>query len=153
MHIVLEQVIRQTPEVVFNFVARDFVQNHPRWDPDVTMRQEKEGPIGVGRRLVERRRVFGPWRVTSVFEVTEFRPNERFAFRVVRSPLIGPKDLVGIFNVAQDADGTRLRHELHGRLPALTKIAFRRRLQRDVKINTATIKRCWKPEARRHDAN
>ncbi len=68
------------PEEAFSFVARDYFENHARWDPDVIeLRKLTEGPVGVGTRGQELRRFGTTQRIE--FEVTEYVPGRRLALR------------------------------------------------------------------------
>jgi hypothetical protein len=72
------QVIERPPAEVFQFVATEHFQNHPKWDPAVTsITQTSPGPIGVGTtaRLVRSDR---GRRVEGTMEVTEYEPVSRF---------------------------------------------------------------------------
>jgi hypothetical protein len=72
------QVIERPPAEVFQFVATDHFQNHPKWDPAVTaITQTSPGPMGVGTtaRLVRTDR---GRRLEGTMEVTEYEPVRRF---------------------------------------------------------------------------
>jgi hypothetical protein len=44
-------LVGRTPQVVFDFVARDFFTNLPKFNPDVReMKKLTDGPVGVGSR-------------------------------------------------------------------------------------------------------
>ncbi len=51
MKLDVSESIERPPADVFGFVATDHVQNHPRWDPQMSLVQETPGPIGVGTRI------------------------------------------------------------------------------------------------------
>jgi hypothetical protein len=47
-----ERIVWRPPADVFDFVARNHFQNHPRWDPDVLeMTQTTPGPVVSARPL------------------------------------------------------------------------------------------------------
>jgi hypothetical protein len=48
------EIIERPPDVVFDFIGRNHVANHPRWDPKMQLWQETPGPIGVGTRVRRR---------------------------------------------------------------------------------------------------
>jgi hypothetical protein len=72
------QVIERPPAEVFQFVATEHFQNHPKWDPAVTsITQTSPGPMGVGTtaRLVRTDR---GRRVEGSIEITEYQPVSSF---------------------------------------------------------------------------
>ncbi|KAB1187442.1 MULTISPECIES: SRPBCC family protein [Haloferax] len=69
------QVIDRPVSDVFHVMAEQHVQNHPRWDPDVELEQETDGPIGVGT-LIRRRNTRYDVPVEGTMEVVEYEPNE-----------------------------------------------------------------------------
>jgi hypothetical protein len=84
----VSESIERPPADVFRFVATDHVQNHPRWDPQMSLVQETPGPIGVGTRI-RRSRAGGETRVEGEMEITEFDP-DRSIGGVIRD---GPMEL------------------------------------------------------------
>lgn len=62
---------------VFTFFAKNHHRNHPRWDPDMQMELETEGPIGVGT-LIRRHNTRYEEPVEGTMEITEFEENESF---------------------------------------------------------------------------
>ena len=74
----VSQVIDRPVEVVFDFIARQHVRNHPRWDPDIDLEPMSEGPIGVGTMIRRRNRRSGT-PVEGTMEVVEFEPGRAFA--------------------------------------------------------------------------
>ncbi len=62
---------------VFTFFAENHHRNHPRWDPDIEMELETEGPIGVGT-LIRRHNTRYEEPVEGTMEITEFEENESF---------------------------------------------------------------------------
>jgi hypothetical protein len=74
------QVHRSVGEV-FDFVATNSYDNHPRWEREVVeIRRITDGPIRVGSRAVMVRREFGRTSETE-YEVTELEHNRRIAFQ------------------------------------------------------------------------
>jgi len=70
----VSQVIDRPLEVVFDFIARQHVRNHPRWDPDIELEQISEGPMGVGT-MIRRRNSRSGTMVEGTMEVVEFEPD------------------------------------------------------------------------------
>ena len=62
---------------VFTFYAENHHRNHPRWDPDIEMELETDGPVGVGS-VIRRRNTRYEEPVEGTMEITEFEENERF---------------------------------------------------------------------------
>ena len=77
MRVEASQVIERPKATVFRFVAREHVRNHPRWDPDIQLRAESEGPIGVGS-IIQRRNSRSGTPVDGTMEVVEFAPDDSF---------------------------------------------------------------------------
>ena len=72
------QVIDRPVSDVFRFMAEQHVQNHPRWDPNIELEQETDGPIGVGT-VLRRRNTRYEEPVEGTMEVVEYEPNEVMA--------------------------------------------------------------------------
>ena len=85
---------------VWKFVGADYVQNHPKFDPRCKSTElTPPGPLAKGSKGREVRR-----EGTYTFEVTEFEPDKRLAFKTTS----GPSDFVGSFSVAPANGGTAL---------------------------------------------
>lgn len=82
----VSQVIDRPVEVVFDFLAREHVRNHPRWDPDIELEQVSEGPIGVGT-LIRRRNSRSGTPVEGTMEVVEFEPDRAFGTLIHDGPV------------------------------------------------------------------
>jgi hypothetical protein len=93
--------IARSPADVFRFVATNHVQNHPRWDPQMSLVQETPGPIGVGTRI-RRRRTGGETLVEGEMEITEFDP-DRTMGAVIRD---GPMELRSRMTVAPEGEAS-----------------------------------------------
>ncbi len=52
-HFQHSQVIDRPIADVFHFFAHEHVRNHPRWDPDIKLKQVSDGPIAVGTIIHE----------------------------------------------------------------------------------------------------
>jgi hypothetical protein len=78
----VERVIARPPRDVFDFVARNHFDNHPKWDPDVVeMAQTSPRPMRVGTTAHVVRRQ-GRRTVDGTVTVTEFEPNDKAAWDV-----------------------------------------------------------------------
>ena len=83
-----EGVVRRPPSEVFDFVARNHFENHPRWDPDLLeMIQTSPGPVGVGTtaRVVRRQ---GRRQVEGTATVTAYDPDRAAAWDVRFGPFL-----------------------------------------------------------------
>ena len=87
MKLDVSESIERPPADVFRFVATDHVENHPRWDPELSLVQETPGPIDVGTKI--RRNRAGETPVEGEMEIIEFDP-DRTIGAVVRD---GPMEL------------------------------------------------------------
>jgi hypothetical protein len=100
----VSESIARSPADVFRFVATDHVENHPRWDPQMSLVQETPGPIGVGTRI-RRRRTAGETTVEGEMEITEYDP-DRTMGAVIRD---GPMELRSWMTVEPEGEAsTRL---------------------------------------------
>lgn len=64
-------VIERPVGVVFRFYADEHVRNHPRWNPDLELAVDADGPVGVGTMMKRRNRMSGKL-VAGTMEVTRF---------------------------------------------------------------------------------
>ena len=101
MKLKVSESIERPPEDVFRFVATDHVQNHPRWDPQMSLVQETPGPIGVGTRI-RRRRSGGETWVEGGMEITEYEPHRTMA-AVIRD---GPMQVRSWMTVEAEGEGS-----------------------------------------------
>ena len=100
---VSEEIDRPVP-VVFNFYAKDHVQNHPRWDPYIELWRDSDEPIGVGT-IIQRRNSRSGTPVEGTMEVVEYEPNR--AMGVLTRE--GPMEIHGRATFEEVGDGrTRL---------------------------------------------
>lgn len=65
------EVINRPVSKVFHFYADEHVRNHPRWDPNIELWRESDGPIGVGT-VIRRRNSRSGTAVEGSMEVIEF---------------------------------------------------------------------------------
>ena len=66
------------PEVVFAYLSD--LEKHPEWSHTMEIKRTSEGPVGVGSTYASKGKNFG-MTANDTVEVTEHRPNERFAWR------------------------------------------------------------------------
>jgi hypothetical protein len=97
----VSESIARSPADVFRFVATDHVENHPRWDPQMSLVQETPGPIGVGTRI-RRRRTGGERPVEGEMEITEYDPNRTMS-AVIRD---GPMELHSWMTVEPEGEAS-----------------------------------------------
>ena len=82
----VSQVIDRPVDKVFRFYAHEHVRNHPRWDPDIELWQESDGPIGVGT-VIGRRNSRSGTAVEGTMEVVEFEPNRAMGMIIHDGPV------------------------------------------------------------------
>jgi len=93
--------IARRPEDVFAYVEQ--VDRHPEWQEKLVSSERKtEGPLRVGSRIEQVRRVPGGPREFSI-EVTEHDPPRKIVWRALN----GPVRPVGTVTVEPLADGSR----------------------------------------------
>jgi hypothetical protein len=95
----VSESIERPPADVFRFVATNHVENHPRWDPQLSLVQETPGAIGVGTRI-RRSRAAGESRLEGEMEITEFDP-DRTIGGVIRD---GPMELRSLMTVEPEGE-------------------------------------------------
>jgi hypothetical protein len=84
----VERILHHPPEQVFNFVAANHFQNHPRWDPDVLeMKPTSPGRVRVGTTAHVVRRQ-GRRIVDGKATVTEYQPNRSASWEVEFGPFL-----------------------------------------------------------------
>jgi hypothetical protein len=95
--------IDRRPEDVFAYL--DDVTRHGEWqDQIVAVERQDDGPLRVGSKVKETRRVPGGDR-SMTYEVTEHEPPRQSSFRV----LDGPIRAIGTITIEPVADGSRSR--------------------------------------------
>ncbi len=95
--------IDRSPQDVFAYL--DEHERHREWQTEiVSSTVETEGPVRVGTRVHETRKVGGREQDTS-YEITEHDPPRRSSFRGVA----GPVRPVGVVTVEPVGDGTKAR--------------------------------------------
>jgi uncharacterized protein YndB with AHSA1/START domain len=86
MKLEFSEVIDRPPADVFRFIATNHVQNHPRWDPKMELRQQTAGPIGVGT-VIHRRHTHAGFPQEGTMEVVEFSPPRAFGMVIRDGPV------------------------------------------------------------------
>jgi uncharacterized protein YndB with AHSA1/START domain len=111
--------IARTPEDVFAYL--DQLERHGEWQTQiVSVTRETAGPTGVGTRATDVRRVPGG-KQSVTYEITEYDPPRRVAFRGVN----GPVRPVGSVTVEPAGEGrSRLTLELDLRSHGLLGLLF-----------------------------
>jgi uncharacterized membrane protein len=95
--------IDRRPEEVFAYL--DDVKRHGEWQSQIVdVQRQDDGPLRVGSRVKETRRVPGGDR-SMTYEVTEHRPPRQSSFRV----LDGPIRAEGTISIEPIGDGSRSR--------------------------------------------
>ena len=131
MRLRVERTVERAPDVVFDHIARDHWQNHPRWDPQIIeITPLEHGPIRTGSRAHVRRK--GGWG-DGLLEVLEFEPDSRWVsrneigpFSVTMTALIEPQnEAASRLTVIGD---NRARGVVRFLLPLLAPL-FRRQMQ------------------------
>ncbi len=82
----VETEIARSPSEVFAYVTDP--SKLPTWQRNtISVRQEDDGPVGVGTRLHEVHRAPGGKELESVVEVSEYEPDRAFALKMIEGPL------------------------------------------------------------------
>jgi hypothetical protein len=136
----VERILHHPPEQVFNFVAANHFQNHPRWDPNLLeMKQTSPGPVQVGTTAQVVRRQ-GRRIVDGKATVTEYQPNRSASWDVEFGPFL----LRQRVEVVPENDGaaTRLQLSIDTRARGPIKILvplLRGRFRRTMEQSLTTI--------------
>ena len=88
-HFKVSWVVDRPVQDVFRFYAVEHVRNHPRWDPDIELKQLSAGPIGVGT-MIRRRNSRSGTPVDGTMEVVEFERNRAFGVIIHDGPAVFP---------------------------------------------------------------
>lgn len=98
--------IKRSPEDVFAYLSD--LARHVEWQTSLQdVKVQGDGPVSVGTRLVERRKVPGGAREMTL-EITEHESPRRMGFRGVD----GPIRAVGSVTISAEGEGSRLDLEL-----------------------------------------
>jgi uncharacterized membrane protein len=125
------------------FAYLDDLARHNEWQEMlVSTRVETEGPVGVGTRAVDTRRVGGGRTQDSTYEIVEHDPPRRAVFRGVDGP-VRPLGTVTVDPL--DETRTRVTVELdlkgHGLLGVLLAPIARSQARKQVPKDQETLKR------------
>lgn len=136
----VEKVIARPPSEVFDFVATNHFDNHPKWDPEVVkMTQTSPGPVGVGTtaRIVRRQ---GRRTVDGTVTVTEYGPNDRASWDVDFASFRLRQTVTLLPEEAGAATRLRLSIETVARGPIKVLVPLlRRRFRKTMAHSLATI--------------
>ncbi len=79
-------LIDRPVDIVFAYLAA--FENESKWMPGVlrTTRMS-EGEVGVGTRFLEVSNFFPVWRPRTVYEITEYVPSQKIAFKSISGPI------------------------------------------------------------------
>ena len=86
VRIQVSNIVDRPVEKVFHFYAAEHVRNHPRWDPDIDLWREFDGPLGVGTLIHRRNRRSGT-PVEGTVKVVELEPNRVFGVLIHDGPV------------------------------------------------------------------
>lgn len=130
-----------SPEQAFAHIAREFFENHPRWDPDIVeLTKTSPGPIAAGTTGREVRRAAGRNFVTD-FRISEFEPDRGFAHRSTSGSMGEDVD----YRIEPDGAGATIRSRVHiypktAFLRLLTPL-IRPQIEKNYKANMARFER------------
>lgn len=130
--------VARSPEDVFAYVSD--VSRHPEWQEGlVSASAEPDGPVGMGTRVVHRRKL-GPFTVATASEISAFDPPSTLGFR----GLDGPVRTEGSQRVEPSGEGSRVSFEMemsgHGIGKLMLPLA-RKQAQRGVVESHEKLKR------------
>ncbi len=104
MRVVEEFSVSKPPKEVFDYIAVNYFENHPKFDPEVhEMIWRSKPPVAKGTKGTERRKFAGK-RIFLDFEVTDFKPPKFFAFQNTN----GPFYLERSYNLEPTPKGTKV---------------------------------------------
>lgn len=124
-------------EQAFNHIAREYFDNHPRWDPDIVeLSKTSDGPIGPGTTGREVREVNGR-RFATTFRIERFEPNSAFGQRGVEGAVAENVDYA--ITPSQDGCTVAVRIEILPRsiMMRLLSPLIRPQIERNFAANTA----------------
>lgn len=111
-------VINRPPSVVFDFFAVNHLRNHPRWDPDMELKQLTEGPVGIGTRFQRRHTRLGV-PIEGTMEVVEFEPGQTIGVIILDSTPNGLLEVHGRTTLEPVDAGSGTRITIHLDIPAM----------------------------------
>ena len=132
--------IARSPDEIFAYM--DQLERHGEWQTSlVSTKRETEGPVRVGTRATDVRRVPGGRQQPITYEVTEYDPPRRFSFKGIN----GPVRPVGTVTIEPAGDGrSRLTLEMelqgHGLLGLLVAPMARSQARREIPQDQQRLK-------------
>jgi uncharacterized protein YndB with AHSA1/START domain len=132
--------IGRSPEDVYSYISD--VSHHPDWQDSLVRSQlEGEGPLRVGSRVVQTRRI-GRGERTMTLEVTEQTPPSRWAFRGIDGPVraIGKGSIEPIDGGARSRVTVELDFEGHWIGKLLVPLVVRRQAKKEMPRNQQQLK-------------
>lgn len=109
-------IINRPQEVVFAFVANP--ENETKWQADlVEAKFTTNGTVGIGSKGRDRRQFMGK-PVETTWEVTEYQPDHKMAFRVIT----GPIPFHGAYLFEPVAGGTKFTFSAWAKTKGLSKL-------------------------------
>jgi len=103
-------------ERVFELYAD--ARNHPRWDPTIVeVRQDPDGPLGLGTRVMETRKLLGRT-ISNTREVIQYKTNASISFQAG-----GPIPGKGSITFEENGSGTLLTQQMQMDVAGFFKLA------------------------------
>ena len=127
-------IVPAPPEAVFAFIADG--ENAKAWRPGVLDIKHVSGS-GVGATYAQGVRGPGGRRIAADYEITEYEPGRRLAFRATA----GPVRPVGAYTLTPTPGGTKLDFELTAALGGIKGMLMGRSVQSTMDAETAAIDR------------
>lgn len=81
MEVEVSTVVDRPVTTVWAWYAVNHVENHPRWNPQLELKQISEGPIGLGT-VIRRRNTMYDRPIEGMMEVVEFEPNSVMGVKI-----------------------------------------------------------------------
>lgn len=126
--------IKRSPSGVFDFVADGTTAT--KWRPGVLDIALASGS-GVGSRYTQGVKGPGGRRVAADYEITDYEPGQRLAFRAVA----GPVRPTGEYRFEAVPDGTRVTFSLSAELGLVKRLLMGRAVQRSMDAEVASLTR------------
>lgn len=117
MKLSVSKVIDRPPAVVWQFYAVNHLRNHPRWDPNMELRQLTEGPIGVGTRIHRRHTRIGV-PIEGTMEVVEFETERALGVVIHDRTPTGPLEVHSRMTAEPESEG-RTTLTIHLDIPGM----------------------------------
>jgi uncharacterized protein YndB with AHSA1/START domain len=109
-------VINCPREQVFAFIANP--ENETKWQADLAESKfTTTGPVGVGTKGRDLRRFMGR-QIETTWEITEYQPSHKMAFRVIT----GPIPFQALYTFESKMDGTKLTFSAQAKTKGFSKL-------------------------------